>query len=121
MLTGLYDRELREAGIQSTQFALLTLLRKRPGAGQQELAAWMAMEQSTLSRNLQGLARKGWVSTHTGTGTRVAQYRATGAGRAVLRRARPAWTRAQARVKRELGADWDALWPLLRKLSALTG
>jgi hypothetical protein len=39
----------------------------------------------------------------------------------VLRRARPAWTRAQARVKRGLGADWDALWPLLQKLSSLTG
>ena len=119
MLTALYDQELREDGIQTTQFALLSLLVKHPGGGQQELAAWLAMEQSTLSRNLQGLARKGWVSSLIVPGTRVAQYQATPAGRRVLRRARPAWTRAQARVKRSLGADWDTLWPLLRKLSAM--
>jgi DNA-binding MarR family transcriptional regulator len=120
VLTGIYDAELRRAGIQAPQFALLSLLLKRPEASQQELAAWLAMEQSTLSRNLQGVVRRGWVSSRTAPGSRVVQYQVTAAGRAKLRRARPGWTRAQARVQRELGADWDALWPLLRKLSTLT-
>jgi DNA-binding MarR family transcriptional regulator len=119
VLTGLYDGELRAAGVPAPQFALLSLLLKRPKASQQQLGAWLAMEQSTLSRNLQGVARRGWVSSHIEPGSRVAQYRVTSAGRAVLRRARPGWTRAQARVERALGADWQALWPLLRKLSLL--
>ena len=119
MLTGLYDEELRPAGVPAPQFALLMLLVKRPEASQRQLAAWLAMEQSTLSRNLQAVARRGWVSSHTEPGSRVAQYRVTTAGRAVLRRARPGWQRAQTRVQRELGADWQALWPLLRKLSLL--
>jgi DNA-binding MarR family transcriptional regulator len=119
VLTGLYDEELRPAGVPAPQFALLMLLVKRPEASQRQLAAWLAMEQSTLSRNLQAVARRGWVSSHTEAGSRVAQYRVTTAGRAVLRRARPGWQRAQTRVQRELGADWQALWPLLRKLSLL--
>ena len=119
MLTGIYDEELRPAGVPAPQFALLSLLLKRPKASQRQLGAWLAMEQSTLSRNLQGVARRGWVSTHTEPGSRVAQYRVTPAGRAVLRRARGGWQRAQARVRRGLGADWQTLWPLLRKLSLL--
>ena len=121
VLTGVYDRELRATGVQTPQFALLSVLAKRPCAAQQELGAWLAMEQSTLSRNLQGLARKGWVSRRAAPGTRVAGYEVTRAGRATLDRARPAWSRAQASVKRELGADWDALWPILRRLSAVGG
>ena len=77
------------------------------------------MEQSTLSRNLQGLARKGWIASRTPAGARAARYDATAAGRKALARARPAWQRAQARVERALGVDWDRLAPLLHKLASL--
>lgn len=77
------------------------------------------MEQSTLSRNLQGLARKRWIVSHTPEGSRAARYEATASGRAALDRARPGWQRAQARVKRALGDDWNALGRLLDKLGAL--
>ena len=119
MLTGVYDHELRRSGLPATQFALLAILDKRPGAAQEQLAAWMAMEQSTLSRNLKGIVRNGWISSAAAPGRRVARYRLTAQGRAALRRARPAWQRAQARVKRALGADWRALGRLLQKVSAL--
>ena len=119
MLTGIYDQELRRTGLQATQFGLLAALDRHAGASQEQLAAWLAMEQSTLSRNLQGLARKRWVTSHVPPGTRSARYGATAAGRAALARARPAWQRAQARVKQAMGKDWEALWPMLRKLSSL--
>jgi len=119
VLTGVYDQELRTAGVQATQYALLALLMKRPQSAQQELGAWLAMEQSTLSRNLQGLARKGWISNGTEPGSRVARYELTASGRKALDRARPAWARAQERVKRGLGDDVDSLWGLLRKLSMI--
>jgi DNA-binding MarR family transcriptional regulator len=121
VLTGVYDQELRRSGVQATQFGLLAALDRHAGASQEQLAAWLAMEQSTLSRNLKGLARKRWVTSHVAAGTRSARYAATAAGRAALARARPGWQRAQARVKQAIGEDWDALWPLLRKLSSLTG
>ena len=120
MLTGLYDEELRRTGVPAPQYALLTLLVKRPRASQRQLGVWLAMEQSTLSRNLRGVARRGWVSSHTEPGCRVAHYRVTAAGRAVLRRARPGWKRAQARVQRGLGGDWKTLAPLLHKIAALS-
>jgi DNA-binding MarR family transcriptional regulator len=120
VLTGIYDEELRPAGVPAPQFALLTLLLKRPKASQRQLGVWLAMEQSTLSRNLQGVARRGWISSHTEPGSRVAHYRVTPAGRAVLRRARPGWKRAQARVQRGLGSDWETLAPLLHKIAALS-
>src|SRR4051812_46478656 len=120
VLTGIYDEELRPAGVPAPQFALLTLLLKRPKASQRQLGAWLAMEQSTLSRNLQGVVRRGWGSGPTGPGRRAAQSRVPPAGRALLRRARAGWQHAQARVKRALGSDWQTLAPLLHKLAALS-
>ena len=78
------------------------------------------MEQSTLSRNLQGLARKRWITSRTPVGSRAARYEATAAGRAALDCARPGWQRAQARVKRALGDDWKTLGRLLDKIAVLT-
>ena len=119
VLTGVYDEELRRSGLPATQFALLAILDRRPGAAQEQLTTWVAMEQSTLSRNLNGLVRRGWVSSAAAPGSRVTRYQATASGRAALRRARPGWQRAQARVKRALGADWNRLAPLLHKLASL--
>ena len=119
VLTGVYDQELRPSGLQATQFGLLAALDRDAGASQEQLARWLAMDQSTLSRNLKGLARKHWVTHEVLPGTRSARYHATAAGRAALTRARPAWQRAQKRVERAMGNDWEALWPLLRKLSSL--
>jgi DNA-binding MarR family transcriptional regulator len=119
VLTSVYDQELRPAGLQATQFALLATLEGHPLASQDQLSAWLATEQSTLSRNLQGLARKGWVARRSDPDGRAARYEATPRGRAVLARARPGWKRAQARVKRTLGEDWDRLAALLKKLTRL--
>jgi DNA-binding MarR family transcriptional regulator len=119
VLTSVYDQELRPAGLQATQFALLATIDSCSGASQDQLGVWLATEQSTLSRNLQGLARKGWVSRRSEPDARVARYEATPAGRAALARARPGWKRAQAKVKRALGADWVRLAALLKKLTRL--
>lgn len=115
----MYDHELRRTGLQATQFALLATLARHPGSAQGQIAVWLAMEQSTLSRNLQALIRKHWVATRTASGTRVTLYEVTDTGRAALARARPGWTRAQVKVKQVLGADWAALGSLLRKLSTI--
>jgi DNA-binding MarR family transcriptional regulator len=120
VLTGVYDQELRPVGVPATQFGLLAAIDRHPGATQEQLGTRLAMEQSTLSRNLKGLARKRWVAGHPEPGTPpVAHYATTAAGRAALRRARPAWQRAQARVKRALGADWHAMGRLLDKIATL--
>ena len=121
VLTGIYDQELRRSGMPATQFALLAILEQRPGAAQDQLTAWMAMEQSTLSRNLQGLIRKRWVSRAPASGSRRVGYETTAPGRTALKRARPGWQRAQSRIKRALGADWRGLGRLLQKVSALAG
>jgi len=114
-----YDRELRASGLQATQFALLATIAARPGSAQDRLGTWLAMEQSTLSRNLQGLTRQRWIVSRTAAGSRGVRYEATAAGRAALNRARPGWQRAQARVKRALGDEWDHLGRLLDKLAML--
>jgi DNA-binding MarR family transcriptional regulator len=85
-----YDDALRPFGLKMTQFTLLTALRLMAPVTIQELAKALVMDRTTLTRNLADRR------------TRVAELSA--AGHRVLARAFPEWRKAQARVRRKLGA-----------------
>src|SRR5256884_6088678 len=52
IVTRIYDRELRKAGIEITQFGLLTALAIAGEANQKTLSAGFAMDSTTLTRTL---------------------------------------------------------------------
>src|SRR5207244_4613162 len=57
VVTRVYDQELRKAGLEITQFGLLTALAQVGEANQKRLSAGFAMDSTTLTRTL-GLLRK---------------------------------------------------------------
>ena len=77
-----YDRAVAGAGLKTTQYSLLSHLVKlapiRPG----ELATLMAMDASTLTRNLQVLVAQGWATVDAGIDARSRFVNPTAAGRA---------------------------------------
>jgi len=116
-LTRLYEAELRPAGMNPAQFELMANLQGRPGASQSELAVAMDVDQTTLSRNLKLLMGRGWVSSKTSAKDgRRAEYRLSGEGQRVLKRAMPCWERAMGRVRVGLGAKADGVWGVLAGL-----
>ena len=93
------DRAVARAGLKTTQYSLLSHLMKlapiRPG----ELATLMAMDASTLTRNLQVLVAQGWATVDAGIDARSRFVNPTAAGRA-----KRAWKRAQLSLNARLGA-----------------
>jgi DNA-binding MarR family transcriptional regulator len=100
-----YDTALRPFGLKMTQFTLLVALRLKEPVTIQELAKALVMDRTTLTRNLATLARQALVRIEPGEDRRTRIVELTAAGHAALARAFPEWRKAQARVRRKLGAD----------------
>ena len=105
-----FDQSLRPLGLTLPQLEVLSALTLaghpvRPGA----LADYLAVERSTMSRNLSVLEDRGWARTAERSPTgRSMTFAITGPGTEVLARAGDAWREAQAGVAALLGADAPA-------------
>lgn len=98
-----YDRHLAEVGLKTSQYSLLghiaTLGPIKPAA----LATAMALDASTLTRNLQPLVAQGWVAVGAGDDARSRLVQLTEAGRAKHAEAKRAWKKAQLAFNARLG------------------
>src|SRR6266852_3290090 len=102
-ITQAYDRELREAGLNTAQFTLLQALHLAGEMTQGRLGKFLALDITTLSRTLRPLESKGWLEFITGGDRRERHWRITSAGRKVLERSTPAWQRAQKELSERMG------------------
>ena len=106
-VTQLYDDALRPSGLRASQFSVLATLAGRGEANLKELEEALAIDQTTLTRNLGVLERDGLLERAPHPDGRVKVMRLTPKGRRTLGVARPLWARAQGTVLRELGtAGW---------------
>ena len=118
VVTKVYDDALRPHGLKVTQMAMLVVAEDRGLIRQSQVGAELQLDDSTLSRNLERMWANGWLEEVPGDDARVHSYRLTGAGRALLQRAIPAWRGAQAEAKRLLG---DAGVQALRRFAREQG
>ena len=109
-VTRRYDEALRPVGLRATQVSLLAAVALEGALSIRSLAAAVGMDRSTLTRNLEPLERDGLLVVG-GEGWRRSKTLAiTAKGRSRLQHALPLWEKAQARLKRELGArGWDGI------------
>src|SRR4030081_159200 len=77
LVTRIYDRELRKADIEITQFGLLTALGTVGEANQKALSAGFAMDSTTLTRTLALLRKQGWIHVKPGKDRRERVFRLT--------------------------------------------
>jgi DNA-binding MarR family transcriptional regulator len=116
----LYDVELRGVGLRTTQYSLLRWLRHSGELRQRDLGTLTSLDETTLTRNLRPLFDAGWVAVRPGQDRREKLVSLTDAGAAKLRQARPAWERAQQRMRSRLPeATWSSLMDLLPELTRL--
>ena len=97
-----YDDALRPAGIRGTQYSLLVAIRMAGPISVTQLADKAVMDRTTLTRNLDVLAKQGLIGLESGDDRRIRRVTLTAQGRAVLARAYPLWEQAQARIKKAL-------------------
>src|SRR5262249_17522493 len=113
----LYDQEMRGVGLRTTQYSLLRHLRAAGEVRQRDLGALTSLDETTLTRNLRPLIDAGWVAVRPGEDRREKLVRLTDAGAAKLREARPAWERAQQRMRSRLPEEtWSSLLGVLPEL-----
>jgi DNA-binding MarR family transcriptional regulator len=103
VVTRIYDQELRKAGLEITQFGLLTALAQIGEANQKRLSAGFAMDSTTLTRTLGLLRKQGWVQVKRGNDRREHLFSLTRAGKHQIAEAQPYWALAEQRLRRELG------------------
>lgn len=115
-----YDQEMSQIGLKTTQYSLLSYVTKLGPIRPADLAQAMAMDPSTLTRNLKPLITAGWVEMAPGEDGRSRLVSATASGREKRAEAQRHWRQAQDKLNQTLGASRvAALHTLIQESLAL--
>jgi len=113
-VTRIYDDELRATGLRTTQHFVLRLLGRVGEVRKGDLGEMASLDETTLTRSLRPLEKSGWITIRAGSDRREKLVAITDAGRELVEQARPAWARAQQRMRRILPEGiWDTLFAAL--------
>ena len=114
IITQVYDAALRPLKLVVNQFTLLVSIHLFESVPITRLAQKLFVDQTTLTRNLKLLERRGLVAIKPGKDRRVKWVSLTTEGQAVLAQALPLWEKAQAEVMRHFKQqEWQTLLSLL--------
>src|SRR4051794_14840792 len=109
-LTRVYNAFLRDTGLQITQFSILAAFKLDRYRPLSHLSETLALERTTLLRNIDLLRRAGLVVARPAedhaparSGSRAKRFDLTQAGRDALHGALPAWEQAQQAFDAALG------------------
>lgn len=104
-ITRTFDEALRPVDLKVTQFTLLVAVSQQIAGSISDLADWLAMERTTLTRNLQLLEKRGLVEVGAEGYRRARQIRLTQQGKDLVIAAIPFWRKAQDAVRRRIGTE----------------
>ena len=112
-----FEDAAKAAGLTSPQFTTLALI---SGFGEitiTHLAERLGTDRTTMTRNLDLLTRKGWVTEAESEDARLRILKLTKAGEAKLAVALPVWTRFQTGLVDNIGPETaQDLLTILKKL-----
>ena len=103
IVTRIYDQELTKAGLEITQFGLLTALATAGELNQKRLSEGFVMDSTTLTRTLDRMRKQGWISVKQGRDRREHLFSLTAAGKRQMAKAKPHWDLAESRLRNQLG------------------
>lgn len=117
-VTRAYDDALRSTGLRATQVAVLAAVGASGALSITSLAESLAMDRTTLTRNLRPLEDAGLVMLAAEARYRSRMLTLTKAGREKLVEIRPVWQGAQDALKRRLGSPrWSAIQSTVLELA----
>ena len=120
LITQYYDKALAPSGLRSTQYSLLNALSMLGETSMQDISTIMAMDRTTLTRNLSPLVKKGLVKVSVGSDRRSRPITVTAKGKSTLEKALPYWQEAQSHILEVVGADqWDTMMQGLHQISMI--
>lgn len=121
IITQVYDAALRPVELVVTQFTLLVSLHLFESVPITRLAQELFVDQTTLTRNLKLLEKRGLVAIEPGADRRVRLASLTPKGHEIMMQAFPLWEQAQSNVQQQFGQQKaQTLLSLLADLTALS-
>jgi DNA-binding MarR family transcriptional regulator len=94
----IYDHALMSSGLRSTQFNLLMGMSLHQAKTLTELALWLVMDRTTLTRNLKPLERAGLITGLATMDKRSKSYALTDKGHHLVAQALPLWHQLQHKI-----------------------
>lgn len=120
LMTRAYDEALRPSGLTAAQLAILAAVDVGEATSIAQLSKRLAMDRTTLSRNLKPLEKAGWIQLGAEGWKRSKTVHVTTEGRQRLTRATALWETAQASFLKRFGrAAWMRMERDLQAISAL--
>lgn len=93
------------SGVKATQFTMLGAVALMGPASVTRLAEHLALDRTTLTRNLKVLSQQGLVAISAGEDRRERVVRLTDDGQAAVDRATPLWHQAQSAMVDKFGEE----------------
>jgi DNA-binding MarR family transcriptional regulator len=116
----MYEQALRPLGLGAPQLTILQVLWRAGEVTQRQLGEILAMDNTSLSRTLAIMRRRGWITERPGEDRRERWMRLADAGRKQLGRALPVWEKVQSRLRHQLGAKaWNQLLKLTHQVTSM--
>lgn len=105
-----FDAALRPAGIRNTQFTFLAALDQLGPTSVGDLSKILAMDQTTVTRNLKLLIRNGFIQEAPAEDGRVHLATLSKDGEKVFQQALPLWRQMQTQLLETLQTDfWNGM------------
>ena len=82
-ITGIYDDALRNVGVTAGQLNILAVVVGRGPISPGEVARYLHIERSTMSRNVDRMKRNGWLTVRPGESARSQELRITLSSRGI--------------------------------------
>ena len=102
-VTNIFDEALRSLGVKVSQLNVLMVVAKHGPISPGDLARFLNMEKSTLSRNVDRMRTRGWLKVSEGDAGHKQILELDSAGRKLIEKAVPLWEEAQAKTEALLG------------------
>lgn len=104
-LTQAYDQALRPCGLRVTQYMVISNVVRDDGLSVTDLANRLAMDRTTLTRNLRPLEKAGLLRIEAGPDRRSRAVSATDRGRRAHAEAVKLWQEAERTFRRNMGRE----------------
>ncbi len=102
-VTNIFDESLRPLGVKVSQLNVLMVVAKHGPISPGDLARFLNMEKSTLSRNVERMRTRGWLKVLEGDSGHKQILQLDSGGRKLIEESLPLWAKAQAKTEAVLG------------------
>ncbi|MBW4603095.1 MAG: MarR family winged helix-turn-helix transcriptional regulator [Calothrix sp. FI2-JRJ7] len=110
VVTQLFDEQMAPSGLLVTQFSILGVIATMKESTMNQLAQYLVMDRTTLTRNLKPLEREGLIQINPGKDKRTRLISLTSQGVEALQKALPFWELSQTSMISQLGKErWESL------------